>query len=169
MMIRRLTLAAALALAAMLVACGSGDGSKSSSPSPPSKSASPAASGPTMPAVTPASGRAIDLAKDKPLTTIEGADTGDFFNDLPALAAGDVNGDGLADLLTGARFGDGPNNSRTDAGEAYVILGRKQLPDTIDLAGEQQDMTIYGAHANDNFGWFGLIADVNGDGMGDLV
>ena len=168
-MIRCATLATTVGLAAMLVACGSGNGSKTNSPSLPASSASPPASGRATSAVTPASGRVIDLANDKPLTTIEGADTGDFFNDLPALAAGDVNGDGLADLLIGARFGDGPGNSRKDAGEAYVMLGRKQLPDAIDVASGQQDMTIYGAHANDNFGWFGLIADVNGDGLGDLV
>jgi hypothetical protein len=39
--------------------------------------------------------------------TINGADSGDYFNDLPALVTGDVNGDGLADLLIGARFADG--------------------------------------------------------------
>jgi len=37
-------------------------------------------------------------------------------------AAGDVNGDGLADLLVGGPYGD-PAGSRTDAGKTYVIFG----------------------------------------------
>ena len=36
-------------------------------------------------------------------------------------AAGDVNGDGLADLIVGATFGD--STGRADAGRSYVIFG----------------------------------------------
>src|SRR6266571_9006889 len=117
-MIRCLALVVAIGIIATLVACKGGS-SKTSSPSPATTSTAASTTAVATSAGTPASGRVIDLARDKPLTTIEGADSGDFFNDLPALAAGDVNGDGLADLLIGARFGDGPGNSRMDAGEAY--------------------------------------------------
>jgi len=41
-------------------------------------------------------------------------------------ALGDTDGDGRVDLLLGAKFGDSINNSRANAGEAFLILGREQ-------------------------------------------
>ena len=47
---------------------------------------------------------------------------------------GDVNGDGLDDLISiGAATARGLNNSRTAAGETYVIFGRTTSSD-VDLA-----------------------------------
>ncbi len=157
----------AMGLMLLIAACGGG------SPTP----ASPQTTSPPSPVrqVTPVSGtpvpaeQTIDLATDEPSTVIFGADSGDYLNDLPALVTGDVNGDGLADLLIGARFGDGPQNSREDSGEAYVIFGSPDLPSTIDLAHGDQDLTIYGAAPNDQLGYDAILADVNGDGLDDLV
>jgi hypothetical protein len=118
----------------------------------------------------------VDLAHDQPASLLLGGDTGDYLNDLPLLTMGDVNGDGLRDLLVGARFGDGPGNSRTDAGEAYVILGRPDLPQRVDLAVPEADITIYGAagqasgtRQGDQLGFSGAIADVSGDGRADII
>lgn len=47
-------------------------------------------------------------------------------------SAGDFNGDGIDDLLIGARFAD--VEGLVDAGEAYVIFGGEDLPEVIDLA-----------------------------------
>jgi hypothetical protein len=111
----------------------------------------------------------IDLAQAQPLMTVWGADSGDYLNDLPALDTGDVNGDGLDDLLIGARFGDGPANVRTDAGEVSIIYGRGDLPAEVDLASGQADVTVFGAAANDQLGYDGILADLNGDGLDDVV
>jgi hypothetical protein len=118
----------------------------------------------------------IDLAREAATVTIDGADSGDYFNDLPALVMGDVNGDGLDDLLMGARFGDGPENSREDGGEAYIILGKPELPANIDLSVPDADITIYGARGKgssspqgDQLGFSGALADVNGDGLDDII
>ena len=40
-----------------------------------------------------------------------------------SVASGDVNGDGMDDIIGGALLADGPDNARPDAGEAYVIFG----------------------------------------------
>ncbi len=125
---------------------------------------------PASPASSPATGEnVLDLAAGLPKTTIRGADTGDYFNDLPLLTTGDVNGDGKDDLLIGARFGDGPGNARLDSGEAYLIFGREELPAEIDLAAGQADVTVFGAAANDQIGFSGALTDVNGDGLKDII
>jgi hypothetical protein len=114
-------------------------------------------------------GPSFDLAAEPPLLTVFGIDSGDFGAGIPSLGHGDFNGDGLADILLGAPFADGPGNSREGAGEAYVIFGRSGLPATLDLAETQQDITIFGAAEGDTLGFSVLGADVNGDGIDDVI
>ncbi len=166
-------LALALGIAGVAACGGGADSSDTATPAATSAAATAPASGQGG---TPPAGKVIDLAHDAPAVRIDGADTGDYFNDMPALVSGDVNGDGLADLLIGVRFGDGPNNSREDAGEAYIILGKKDLPPTLDLAVPQADITIYGAEGKggasqqgDQLGFSAALADVNGDGLDDVI
>ncbi len=74
--------------------------------------------------------------------------------------AGDVNGDGFADVIVGA-----PNNSSggASAGRASVYLGGL-APNTI------ADMTFLGGAANEWLGWtVGSAGDFNGDGYADVV
>ena len=54
-------------------------------------------------------------------------------------AAGDVNGDGIDDLLVGARLAD--PNSNSNAGETYVIFGRANFTPTVDVATANIDIT----------------------------
>ncbi|HEX8258600.1 MAG TPA: integrin alpha, partial [Allosphingosinicella sp.] len=80
-------------------------------------------------------------------------------------SAGDVNGDGLGDVIVGAPFGD---DGGTDAGEAYVIFGKAGGFGTIDLTnlGETAGFVIQGDEAGDNVGHSVASAgDFNHDGI----
>lgn len=109
--------------------------------------------------------------------TIYGASVGDNLSSGGALAAGDVNKDGLADLLIGAGLADGPNDTRFETGEAYIIYGRATFPTVLDLAIQGAggaDVTIYGASINDNLALGGTgggvaLADLDRDGRSDLL
>jgi hypothetical protein len=80
---------------------------------------------------------------------------------------GDVNGDGLDDMLIGAPWND---EAGTDAGQAYLVLGDRSgwgldVPLT-DVAAA----SFWGEHADDRAGWSVAGAgDVNRDGFDDLL
>ena len=83
--------------------------------------------------------------------------------------AGDVNGDGIADLIVGAPFA---TNSETEAGAAYVVFGGTGLGASIDLgaiASGNGGFKITGSGAYDYAGGAVAAGDVNGDGFDDLI
>ena len=87
-------------------------------------------------------------------------------------AAGDVNGDGIDDILLGAPFADGRDETRPDSGAVYVIFGSPDLGAAVrevDVAQGQQDATIYGADEQDLTGFALAVADVSGDGIDDII
>jgi hypothetical protein len=92
------------------------------------------------------------------------------------LAAGDMNGDGLADLvLTPMNADSGPNRDRVGSGEAVILLsqgtivGERNLA-TLDVSALPPDvMVVYGADMFDYFGTQVTVADVDGDGYGDAI
>jgi hypothetical protein len=108
----------------------------------------------------------IDLSiADAPV--LHGSDDSDALGS--AIAAGDWNGDGDLDLFLGCGFADGPSNSRTNAGETFVIFGRGVRFDGERSVAEGTDFTIYGADAYDAAGVAVASGDFDGDGIDDLA
>ncbi len=101
--------------------------------------------------------------------TIYGAAAGDDFGASVALA-GDVNDDGLEDIIVGAPSAD-PNGNRS--GAAYVIFGGS-IPaagvlNVTALDGSNGFM-MPGAAAGDQAGWdVAGLGDVNGDNIADFA
>jgi hypothetical protein len=111
----------------------------------------------------------VDLASDPGVTTLWGGEAGDYTGFV--LLVKNLNGDSYDDLIIGGIGADGPSNSRPGSGEFYVFVGRDSFPPSMDLATDA-DMTIFGAEAGDqDFNPVNYInaADVNGDGLPDLV
>ncbi|MDO9019094.1 MAG: FG-GAP-like repeat-containing protein [Deltaproteobacteria bacterium] len=99
----------------------------------------------------------------------EGGPTGDYFNDNFTVAgAGDVNGDGYADLVLGRASAD--PGGRTSAGTASVFYGSATWTRPAAGIALTPDRLLEGAAAGDYFGHSVAGAgDVNGDGYADLV
>jgi hypothetical protein len=107
---------------------------------------------------------------------LKGIDLGDVAGNSVS-GAGDVNGDGIADLLIGAVGGD--PNGRYNAGESYVMFGRATgFPATFELrsllpqAGGDGSagFILKGREAEDESGFaVSGAGDVNGDGIADLL
>jgi len=101
---------------------------------------------------------------------IEGADDNDY-SGWSVSSAGDVNGDGIDDMLIGAYNAD--PSSRNSAGSSYFILGESGATRSdIDLSNldTADGFRIDGAADDDNSGWsVSSAGDVNGDGIDDML
>ncbi|MBO85270.1 MAG: hypothetical protein CL927_07920 [Deltaproteobacteria bacterium] len=95
-------------------------------------------------------------------------ENGDDYAGLNVVGAGDVDGDGLADLLTP---GSGNDDGGLAAGKIYLLLGGSlSSTATIDLS--DADYAFIGEEAGDSLGWWQAVdsaGDIEGDGKGDLL
>jgi len=87
------------------------------------------------------------------------------------IACGDLNGDSVDDILTGAHRADPKNPTRTEGGKAFVFFGKTDFPanHVIDLWTESPDMVINGSATNDQLGFGCTIGDVDNDGKPDIL
>lgn len=104
--------------------------------------------------------------------TFYGANINDRFGMW--VGGGDFDGDGYEDMLIGANQGDGYENSRANAGEAWILYGDELLLSkyrpVTDLATADIDATwIIGADFDDLLGSCVWGADLNDDGFDDAI
>ncbi len=84
--------------------------------------------------------------------------------------AGDVNGDGFADLIIGARLAD--VDGSISAGESYVVFGKSDQDAVYlsEIGSTHPGFRIDGIHEGDYSGWsVSGAGDVNGDGLSDII
>ncbi|OJA03256.1 integrin alpha, partial [Bathymodiolus thermophilus thioautotrophic gill symbiont] len=85
-------------------------------------------------------------------------------------SAGDVNGDGLDDLIVGAFLAD--TNGESNAGKSYVVFGKtnESAVNLSVIAAGTGGFVINGENADDWSGYsVSSAGDVNGDGLDDLI
>ncbi|NJM75256.1 MAG: hypothetical protein HC852_05060 [Acaryochloridaceae cyanobacterium RU_4_10] len=87
--------------------------------------------------------------------------------------AGDLNADGVDDLLIGAPFAGA--GQKADSGQAYVIFGqrgRTRGPDSLNLStlNGRTGFIINGQHPGDRLGYsVSTAGDINADGVSDIL
>ena len=100
---------------------------------------------------------------------IEGIDEADF-SGRSVSSAGDVNGDGIDDVIIGAPGGDSNGNNYPSVGESYVVFGSDGgFNETLELS-ELDGSNGFVINGIDIFGnSVSEAGDINGDGIDDVI
>lgn len=123
-------------------------------------------------------GRSSGFAAELDLSKLDGHDgfaitgvpVGEEIAMSAVSSAGDVNGDGFADLILGAPYGD--SNNHPDSGESFVIFGKASGFDPqIDLStlNGSNGFRISGGNYDYTSWSVASAGDINGDGFSDLI
>ncbi|MCB8951566.1 MAG: FG-GAP repeat protein [Ardenticatenales bacterium] len=112
------------------------------------------------PAANPVVVREIDQARNLTINGVHAVDLSGIRQDV-----GDLNMDGLPDLVIGARQAD--PDGREDAGETYILFG-PLAAGSLELSTDA-DVTIHGIDAGDHSGIGVAVGDFNADGINDLT
>ena len=124
-------------------------------------------------------GQSGDFPAEVPLETldgfngfvVEGLATGEIFLGKSVAGVGDVNGDGIDDILVGSASADaeGIRNS----GEAYVIYGRRwggPARFDVQMLDGEEGFVVQGIQQSDGLGAAASgVGDLNGDGLADFA
>ncbi|MCK5038385.1 MAG: FG-GAP repeat protein, partial [Thermoplasmata archaeon] len=99
--------------------------------------------------------------------SITGASSGDKFG-FSVTGAGDIDGDGIDDILIGAPGNDTADGSKANGGGVFAFCGGAYL--SGDVSASSANFTYYGETAGDMLGYsVGPIGDVNSYGDDDIV
>lgn len=115
----------------------------------------------------------VDAAVNPPnIFTLVGAQSGDLLG--TSVAVGDVNHDGLGDVVVCASANDGPQGSRFNSGAVYLVPGSQNFNlhadlQTLDGVPPAGIKVIYGPQAFGRFGIWVDTGDLDGDGTADIV
>jgi hypothetical protein len=102
---------------------------------------------------------------------INGSDSYNY-SGFSVSGAGDVNGDGLADVIVGAK--NAAPNGKSYAGRSYVVFGKRNNKpvelSALESAASRGGFAINGSNAYDLSGFsVSGAGDVNGDGLADVI
>ncbi|MFX0113606.1 MAG: hypothetical protein ACFFB3_03585, partial [Candidatus Hodarchaeota archaeon] len=121
-------------------------------------------------AFMPGSSSSLALKRDMSLTSADASFIGEDFDDRSGYSvagAGDVNGDGYADILIG---GYGEEEGGDEAGKTYLILGRPSAQWSMDMDLSQANASFIGENTGD---WSAYsvagVGDVNNDNYDDIL
>ncbi|HWO01863.1 MAG TPA: hypothetical protein VNS63_21605, partial [Blastocatellia bacterium] len=119
-------------------------------------------------------GRFIDIRQGQQDLTIQGTDPRAEANSTElgdslgvSIAASDIDGNGVTDILVGAPGAGGTK----DRGAAFVVLGSPELTSggLIKTSESDQDLSILGEQKRDHLGTVVASGDLNGDGVSDMI
>ncbi|HZM89214.1 MAG TPA: hypothetical protein VFF31_22000 [Blastocatellia bacterium] len=117
----------------------------------------------------------VDAAQNpSSIVTLAGQRSGDLLG-TSVSANGDVNGDGIRDVVIGAACHDGPTGGiANNRGAAYIVFGSQNFALNADLATIDGNpppgvVAIYGPQSGGRMGIWIDAGDIDGDGRADVV